>query len=236
MTDALARAYLEIAPALGPFSPTVDPGPAPLPGELLTSPTWLADRIRDTGVRWSHPGDRVNGTLWWYSASSTLVAAPLTMLLVAGAAPDPRPDRLTICLRENGYLAAARSDRLCSSREEFVAALHRALGAVIAPLAAASGASTRALWAIATDSVANRALDAGRRLDCEDEAVALARAVTRPPLLPARFTDVTAPSGSRRFVHRSSCCLIYQATDGPRCASCPRRTPADRRAELEKRI
>ncbi|MGX1856410.1 (2Fe-2S)-binding protein [Dietzia sp. NPDC055340] len=243
---AVASAYERVSGPLGDFARTIEHGPRVLPGSVLTDPRWLARRVADTGRRWSHDDPRVNGTLWWYSASSSLVAAPLTMLLTAGLAPDPRPERLTVSLQPNGYLKAARSDRLLASVGEFANALCQAHAEVIAALAEVSGATPRALWAIATDSIGNRALEAGRavgdgdRVDGAggggaDRGAALARTVCRPPLLPVRYVDVDGPQRSRRFVRRSSCCLIYVATGGDKCVSCPRRTPQDRQHQLTLR-
>lgn len=205
-----------------------------LHGPLLADPDWLTERVRDTGRRWDCPDARVNGTLWWYSASSTLVAEPLATLLTSGRAGDPSLESLRIALRTNGYLASATSDRLVDGHD-FASALRGAHTAVIESLAAVSGAAPRALWAIASDSIANRALDAGREMDRVEEACALARDIAAPPLLRPRYVDVEGPAGSSRFVRRSSCCLIYAATDGEKCVSCPRRTPSDRAAELRRR-
>lgn len=232
---AVAAAYADIAAPLGEFARTIEHGPGVLPGTVLTDPRWLAVRVADTGRRWSHDDPRVNATLWWYSASSTLVAAPLAMLLCSGVAPDPRPERLTVSLQANGYLRAARSDRLLTSVANFAQELREAHEAVIASLAEVSGAAPRALWAIASDSIANRALEAGRAVGDPGRGCDLARAVSRPPLLPVRYTDVEGPEHSRRFVRRGSCCLIYVATAGDKCVSCPRRTPADRHAGLLRR-
>ena len=257
---AVTSAYERVSGPLGDFARTIEHAPQVLPGLVLTDPAWLARRVADTGRRWNHDDARVNGTLWWYSASSSLVAAPLTMLATAGEAPDPRPEHLTVSLQPNGYLKAARSDRLLGSVEEFADALCRAHAEVITVLAEVSGATPRALWAIATDSVGNRALDAGRAALADTGSSAagaaaggpaadgvsaspdadrgaalgadLARTVCRPPMLSPRFVDVDGPQRSRRFVRRSSCCLIYVATDGDKCVSCPRRTPEDRHEQL----
>lgn len=245
-TGTVAAAYAGVSDLLGDFARTIEHASPVLPGEVLTDPRWLARRVEDTGRRWSHADRRVNGTLWWYSASSTLVAAPLFMLLTSGRAPDPRPRRLTVSLQPNGYLRSARSDSLLPSVAAFADALVEAHGEVIAALAEVSGATPRALWAIATDSIANRALEAGRAIGDPGRGTDLARTVCRPPLLPARYVEVEAGGGldvstegrgrTREFVRRSSCCLIYVATDGDKCASCPRRTPEDRRSELARRL
>ncbi|NGP09185.1 hypothetical protein G6038_27670 [Rhodococcus sp. 14C212] len=243
--DAAARAYAAARTLLGDFAHTVDLGTAVLPGTVTTDPRWLAGRVSDTGRRWDCGDPRVNGTLWWYSASSTLVAGPVAMLLATGYAPDPDPARLRCVLREDGYLGAVRSSRLLPGADAFARALVPALSAIIAPLARVSGAPERALWAVASDSIANRALDAGRAARRVDDGCTLAAALSMPPLLPPRFVDVdptgsvTAaapgspePADGRRFLRRSSCCLIYRATDSGTCTSCPRRSPADRAAAL----
>lgn len=233
--ETVAAGYAGIPGLLGDFVRTIEHGPEVLPGAVLTDPRWLARRVEDTGRRWNHDDPRVNGTLWWYSASSTLVAAPLAMLLGRGLAPDPTPPRLTVSLQPNGYLQSARSDRLLPSVAAFADALVQAHSEVITALASVSGAAPRALWAIATDSIANRALEAGRAVGDPARGVELAHAVCQPSLLPASYVDVEGPERTRRFVRRSSCCLIYVATDGGKCMSCPRRAPEDRRAELIRR-
>lgn len=233
--ETVTAAYSGVSDLLGDFVRTIEHGPEVLPGSVLTDPLWLARRVENTGRRWNHGDPRVNGTLWWYSASSTLVAAPLAMLLAIGRAPDPRPQRLSVSLQPNGYLHSALSEHLLPSTAAYADALLEAHGEVIATLAEVSGAAPRALWAIATDSIANRALEAGRAAGDPDRGSELAHAVCRPPLLPARYIDVEGPERTRRFVRRSSCCLIYLATDGGTCASCPRRAPEDRRAELVRR-
>lgn len=236
MVAALTDAYTVAAAALGDFAATIDIPSASLPGTLLTDPAWLADRVADTGRRWDCADPRTNGTLWWYSASSTFVAAPLAMLLTTGYAPDPDPTRLRISLRDYGYLAAVRSDRLLGSVDELAPALHAACAAIIVPLSAVSGAAPRALWAIVSDSIANRALGIGRETGRVADGCALAAALSAPPLLPPRYIDLTSPAGQRRFVRRSSCCLIYLATDSDKCSSCPRRSPADRETALLRHV
>ncbi|KOS57858.1 hypothetical protein [Rhodococcus rhodochrous] len=244
--DAVARAYAAARALLGDFAHTVDLGPVVVPGAVTTDPHWLAERVRDTGRRWNCPDPRVAGTLWWYSASSTLVAGPVAMLLATGSAPDPDPARWRCTLRPDGYLGAVRSSHLLTGAEAFARALGPALSAIVSPLAGVSGASERALWAVASDSIANRALDAGRAAHRAEDGCALAAVLSVPPLMPPRFVDVgptgtvTAAPGSpesgRRFVRRSSCCLIYCATDSDKCTSCPRRAPADRDAALRRYV
>ncbi|MBP2210080.1 hypothetical protein JOJ87_000424 [Rhodococcus ruber] len=174
------------------------------------------------------------------------MAGPVAMLLATGCAPDPDPARWRCTLRPDGYLGAVRSSHLLTGADAFARALGPALSAIVVPLAGVSGASERALWAVASDSIANRALDAGRAAHRTEDGCALAAVLSVPPLLPPRFVDVgpggsgTAAPGSpesgRRFVRRSSCCLIYRATGSDKCTSCPRRAPADRDAALRRYV
>jgi hypothetical protein len=91
-----------------------------------------------------------------------------------------------------------------------------------AAVASASGAAPRALWAIATDSLANRVLWAG---GAGEHAVALA-ADERFPV--PRYVEV----GGQRAVRRASCCLVYEAPGQQKCVSCPRQKPDDRLRRL----
>ncbi|WP_420749813.1 (2Fe-2S)-binding protein [Rhodococcus sp. O3] len=202
----------------------------------MTDGDWLAARVADTGARWSCNDPRVNGTLWWYSASSTLVAAPIFMLSTERRAPDPHLDQLECTLRDDGYLGAVRSHRLEHDARSFAAGLVVAYGSVIDALAAVSGAAHRALWAIVTDSVASHALAAGRTLGKIDEACALAVELAVPPLPTPRFVDIESSSRTDRFVRRASCCLIHLRAGNDKCTSCPRRDPTDRHARLLRRI
>ncbi len=284
--------------------------PGSLPGAVLADPRWLDDRVTAAADKWSVADRRAVGTIWWYSASSTLLAPPVTTLVVAGRAADPALDGLTLGLRPDGYLSGARARALlptgpdpaaapspaaasASARAAAAAsspaaasasavarglaaggvggaaaavpglaaggvggaaavaprlaaaglasgagvlgeALRGALGAVIAPLSEVSGATERALWAIATDSLATWALRAGAATADVDRAVDVSLAVARAvgPVMPVpRYVEipVTPP---RRYVRRASCCLIYEAPDCDKCTSCPRRPPADRLQRL----
>ncbi|WP_200173597.1 (2Fe-2S)-binding protein [Tomitella cavernea] len=251
----LGGAYAAAAALMGRFAQrTGDSDDADaFSGTALCDEGWLARRVADTVRRWECPDDRTAGTLWWYSASVTMTAAAPAMLLAAGVAPDPEPGRATCALTDHGYLRSVRAGRLLSGADDFARALGPALGRVIAPLARVSGASERALWAIAADSLANQALAAGREAGRIAEAGALAvRLAAHTPMPTPRYTDLSAgcgskgpgaaeditvlpvdpasdvPGGARRVVRRCSCCLIYQAPGEGKCVSCPRRRPDDR--------
>lgn len=236
MTDGyprpVDRAYRRIEPILGDFAHTIAAAGDTFPGRHLTDHEWCAARITDTGARWGCDDPRINAVLWWYSASSTMVAAPVAMLLADGVAPDPHLDRIDCTLRDDGYLGAVRARRLLPGLRAYADALAASHAAVIGTLAAVSAAPPRALWAIATDSVANRALSAGHALDRVDEACDLASALASPPMLTPRFVDVDGAARTRRFVRRGSCCLIYRATGSDKCISCPRQAPAERHTRL----
>ncbi|MGW6375917.1 (2Fe-2S)-binding protein [Rhodococcus sp. NPDC055112] len=230
-----------------------EPGAVEHPGGVLVDRDWLAARIADTARRWACQDPRVCATLWWYSASSTLLSVPASMLLATGLAPDPALEGLTCTLRPDGYLGTIRSEVGIRDDEVLAERIGAALAPIIAALSELSGAGVRSLWAIATDSLGNRALDAGTALG--SPVLGSALAVRLADLIGAemprpRFVDVgrggltgadplAAPAPvSRRVIRRSSCCLIYEtepdpvAAEGVKCTSCPRQQPSVRAARL----
>lgn len=192
-------------------------------GELLASPPWLAARIADSARRWSCADTRVATTLWWYTASSTLFRGLLGPWASTGALRHPGLEHLTFRLAADGSLGEVGSSWDCADLDELGAAWRTTLRAVLEPLARASGTRVRPLWAIASDSLANRALDAGSVTLATDLAVRIG-----PELPPPRYVQVAG----RVLPRRSSCCLIYQVNGKDKCTSCPRRSPAERNALL----
>ncbi|AYJ47042.1 (2Fe-2S)-binding protein [Rhodococcus sp. P1Y] len=206
-------------------------GPFDVEASNMLDTGWLRARVEDTGARWGCSDARVNGTLWWYSASSTLSFLAVATAMVTGEAADPALDGARCFLRPNGYLGGILSESTIAV-PELPAALDQVFAGVIEALSEASGARVRALWAIASDSIANRCLDVGAalgdRLRGSSFAEELVADMTSP--LPApRFVDV----GGRRFTRRCSCCLLYVTEGADKCTSCPRRTPSERLHGLE---
>jgi hypothetical protein len=158
------------------------------------------------------------GVLWWYSASSVLLGPPVSGF-------DPALSYVTLYVHPDGRILDARSDSLLGND---VLALGRrleeALAACVEAVSDCTGASRRALWAIATDSLANQVLWAGLA-----PAVASRLAAAVGPTLPMpRYVSVSG----RLVVRRASCCLIYEAPGQSKCTSCPRQTPAERLRRL----
>ncbi|SNT49103.1 (2Fe-2S)-binding protein [Rhodococcoides kyotonense] len=214
---------IERVPALADY---LD-GPFDLPATIMLDSAWIRARVDDTGRRWDCDDDRVNATLWWYSASSTLAFVAVATSMVTGRAADPALETSTCFLRANGYLGGVCTDRILDI-DHLSAAFDNTLGAVIDVLSSASGVRRRVLWAITTDSIANRALDVGAALDNRELGSRFATAVIermRAPLPTPRFVDV----GGRRFTRRCSCCLLYETQGADKCSSCPRRPSAERR-------
>ncbi|WP_018682051.1 (2Fe-2S)-binding protein [Actinokineospora enzanensis] len=182
------------------------------------SESWLPAQIELAGRMYRCTDRAVLGVLWWYSASSMLLAPVAESVVVAGVALDPR--RVTLYSHVDGRLPAARSDAVCTDVSD---ALEAVLSAFVASVSGVTGARARTLWAIATDSLGNRVLWAG---GSPEVALSLAGGVAELPT--PRFVSVNG----RDYVRRGSCCLVYEATDVPKCVSCPRRHPADRLARL----
>ena len=119
------------------------------------------------------------------------------------------------------------------SAEHLAEDLRTTIAMVVAAVAEAGRMRERPLWAIATDSLANRLLDLGRAAGDPEAATARARILAEAigdPLPVPRYEDV----GGTRFTRRASCCLLVELPSGSMCASCPRRPPEERRALLER--
>lgn len=190
-------------------------GLRPAPVSALRDGSWLDARI-DAAARLHRHGDRRTlGVLWWYSASSVLLAPTVESVVAVGLALDPAA--VTLHLHPDGRVLGARADAVCADPGP---RLREVLATSIGCVADRTGARPRALWAIATDSLANRVLWAG---GSAAHAEALAASVG-PDLPVPRYQRV----GGRTIVRRASCCLVYLATGGEKCVSCPRQTPAER--------
>ena len=212
------------------------PAPAAaFPAERLADPAWTAELLALRSTRSGAPGQgsedlRVLATLWWYSASSVLLTPPLAGL-VTGIPLSARLGDLTVSLLPS--LVPISAEATGPGSGDLAADLRMSLTAVVAAVAEAGRMRERPLWAIATDSLADRLLVLGRAVGDVGRATARAAplAAAIGPVLPVpRYEDV----GSSRFVRRASCCLLYRVPAGTTCTSCPRRPPAGRRALLER--
>lgn len=217
------------------------------PALSLCDAQWMSDRVADTGRRWDCSDSRVNGTLWWYSASSTLVAPRIGALVAGTAIPDPDLSVAHCFLRDDGYFGGIVTESTVDACE-IAGLLTAALAPVIDVLAEVSGATVRALWAITTDSIANRALDVDPFAETVSDCVARERASSvatelvaqmrelGAPMPAPRFVDVDDRLGRIRYTRRSSCCLIYETPgSGKKCMSCPRQPPHVRHERLVSR-
>lgn len=205
------------------------PSAALLPATLLADPGWITEVLAVRAARLRCSDRRVLATVWWYSASSVLLA-PALAGLATGIPLSARLSDLALSVRADGLpVAAVASD----AGGDLATDLRTTLAAVVGALAAAGGLRKRPLWAIATDSIANRLLDLGRALGDVPAVTALAAplaAAVGAPLPEPRYVDV----GRARFVRRASCCLVDHLPGGSLCTSCPRRPPAERRAVLQR--
>ncbi|HKS43964.1 MAG TPA: (2Fe-2S)-binding protein [Amycolatopsis sp.] len=194
-----------------------------VPATAITDPAWLRAQLGLAARRYGCAPAGVLGTIWWYSASSVLVAPTLEALASTGRALDPALSSVTLDVTDDGRLLGARSGRpFDGSQDKLGKALGETLESAIAGVEAVSGARSPALRAIATDSIANRLLFSGAPERAEPLIAAIGQRMPRP-----RYVLI----GSNRVVRRASCCLIYQV-GLPKCTSCPRQHPADRDRRL----
>jgi hypothetical protein len=223
--QAAVAARLPGAAALGLIPP---PGVETLPATLLADAGWTAEQLDHRALRQGTGDRRVLATVWWYSASSVLLTPPLAGL-ATGRPLSARLADTTLSALAGGLLVAAES---AAPAGDLPAELREALAGVVAAVAEAGGVRERPLWAIATDSIANRLLAVGRALGDVPAVTALAgplAAAVGKPLPAPRYVDV----GGARFTRRASCCLLYRVPHEPMCTSCPRRPPAEREILLE---
>ena len=165
--------------------------------------------------------------LWWYSASSVLLGPPVSSYVRGGPVADPALDSVVLFLHQDGRVLDARSTEVVPL-PALGSRLRSALSAAVAAVAGASGAPEPALWAIATDSLANQVLWAGGT----PAAAAELAAAVGPPLPAPRYVSVEGTP----VVRRASCCLIYHAPRQQKCVSCPRQHPDDRERRLREAL
>jgi hypothetical protein len=161
--------------------------------------------------------------LWWYSASSVLLGPLASTYVAGGPVAAPELDSMTLSLHPDGRVLDA-----CAASVVFRAVAPARVAALVEvcvqAVVAGSGAPGRSLWAVASDSLANRVLWAG---GAEPDVVALA---ADPRFPRPRFVEVAG----QRVVRRSSCCLVYESPGERKCVSCPRQRPDDRLRRLHE--
>ncbi|MGH3431908.1 MAG: (2Fe-2S)-binding protein [Thermocrispum sp.] len=201
------------------------------PAAAMLDEGWMRERLELARRLYGAAPRRVLGTVWWYSTSAVLLGQPLQRLL-AGSPVDPALAAVTLRILPDGRLLDAFSHTpFDGGVDGFGLRLHAALTAAVGAVAAACGAREPALWAIATDSLANRLLLAGQAAGEPEHAVRLAGTLADavgPELPRPRFAQV----GPHLVVRRASCCLIDRIPGGMTCASCPHQHPDER----ERRI
>jgi ferric iron reductase protein FhuF len=214
------------AAALGLVAP---PSAAVVRASLLADPGWTAEVLAARAARQRTDDRRVLATVWWYSVSSVLLT-PVLAGLVAGVRLSARLEDTALHLLGGHTQVAATAG--AGGTEDLAEELRTTIAAVVAAVAEAGAVRERPLWAIATDSLANRLLAVGRAVGDVATATALAGPVAAAigaPLPAPRYVDVAGA----RFTRRVSCCLLYRLPHEPLCTSCPRRPPAERLVLLE---
>jgi hypothetical protein len=202
---------------------------ATVPAVLLADPGWTA-RVLTERAPGQRTGDRrVLATLWWYSASSVLLTPALAGLVTGRPLSARLADTRLHLLAGAAPVAATAA---AGTATDLAGDLRGALESAIAAIAEAGRMRSRPLWAIATDSLANRLLALGRAVGDVAAVTSLAAplaAAVGSPLPAPRYEDV----GGARFTRRASCCLLYRVPHEVVCTSCPRRDPAERQVLLE---
>lgn len=198
-----------------------------VPATAITDPAWLRAHLGLAARRYGCAPAEVLGTIWWYSASSVLVAPAVESLASTGRALDPALPSVTLEITGDGRLVGAASSReFPGDLDGLGQVMGRALEAAVTAIASVTGARPRALRAVATDSIANRLLWAGAPELAGGLVAAIGERMPRP-----RYAEV----GSHQVVRRASCCLIYQV-GRPKCLSCPRQLPAERERRLHRAL
>jgi hypothetical protein len=213
------------AAGLGLLAP---PSARTVPGAALADPDWAARVIEARAEGLGTEDRRVLATVWWYSVSSVLVTPSLAGL-ATGTPLSARLADTSLSFLSGGLPVAAVSS---APGTDLAGELRESLAAAVSAVAVAGRMRERPLWAIATDSIANRLLALGRALGDVPRVTALAAplaAAVGPPLPVPRYVDVAGA----RFTRRASCCLLDEVPHEPRCTSCPRRPPAERQVLLE---
>jgi hypothetical protein len=196
-----------------------------VPATAVTDDVWLAAQLAATGTLYRTADQEVRGVVWWYSVSSVLLGACVDPLVKTGVAADPGLGHCTLYVHPDGRVLDARSTAVAGQGADVLGPLLAdTLRVTIDAVARLSGARARALWAIATDSLANRMLWAG----ASESLTAELAAAVGPELPVPRWVEV----GGRTVVRRASCCLIYLTPGNAKCASCPRQRPEERRRRL----
>ncbi|SDY16558.1 FhuF 2Fe-2S C-terminal domain-containing protein [Modestobacter sp. DSM 44400] len=224
--QAAVAARLPGAAALGLVAP---PMGVVVPATRLADAWWTAHVLTERAARQRTTDRRVLATVWWYSVSSVLLT-PALAGLVTGRPLSARLSDTRLHLLSGGVPIAATT--AAGHSTDLEADLRGTLTAVVGAVAEAGGTRTRPLWAIATDSLANRLLALGRAVGDVDAVTALAgplAAAIGAPMPAPRYVEVVGT----RFTRRASCCLLYRVPHEAVCTSCPRRDPAERQVLLE---
>jgi ferric iron reductase protein FhuF len=227
--DGAQAAVAARVPGAAALGLVVPPMGTAVPAVLLADPTWTAQVLTERAPGQRTGDRRVLATLWWYSVSSVLLTPALAGLVTGRPLSARLTDTRLHLLAGAAPIAATAA---AGTATDLAGDLRATLEAAIGAIAEAGGMRFRPLWAIATDSLANRLLALGRALGDVEAVTSLAAplaAAIGPPMPVPRYEDV----GGSRFTRRASCCLLYRVPHEAVCTSCPRRDPAERRVLLE---
>lgn len=147
-------------------------------------------------------------------------------------------DRNDAPLARNGHLVD--HDQLCDQyRQSTENHFHDLIGRI----ASKTGLGRNALWRLVGDAIAARFLEAGRQLDCLEQAKATAMAILKYPGSPLNnrqlhyfdlsVLDRNHTQVSHTFRARGGCCRFYSVKEGKYCATCVLKDPIERDEQLQ---
>jgi hypothetical protein len=192
-----------------------------VPATAISDAGWLGEQLDLTRRRFRVDA-RTAGVLWWYSASSVLLGPVASTYVRGGPVAAPELGTMTLVVHPDGRLLDARATSVVF-RVVAPARVADLVGLCVDAVVSRSAAPVRSLWAVASDSLANRVLWAG---GLEDDA----RALAADPRFPVPRLVVV---GRQHVVRRASCCLVYESPGEQKCVSCPRQRPDDRLRRLQ---
>lgn len=211
----------------------------------LWHPMAISECLEMARQRWATTDRHTLASLWWYSASHSILAMAFSTWLADGTMVIPRPDDPVAIRTSDGYLAGW-IPQMARDLDSGLNELTQMISPIIAGLSKTSGRSCAPYWSLASDAPAMAAtaisirLPARQRLRVWRQLEAFHLSWQRfAPIPRLRLLESELRSGSAtltapvdttpppRAYRRNSCCLLYRVPGEKNCRNCPKlpRTP-----------